>query len=146
MVAESPTDIRRAWVHRAPEKQVIALFRAVRDANPELEAPWWLRAVADGALPSRAAAFALEDEVAALLADHPGWIFVAWTAGCIDGYWEYLPSETGPEGPRMPTTLQFTARHAGWLDVIPAHTGPAPAPTPVAGIDGLRTDLPQIER
>ncbi|XVV03769.1 hypothetical protein ACQPW3_41790 [Actinosynnema sp. CA-248983] len=120
-IATTPAQSRRAWLHRADEQQVLALFRAVGVDAP---APWWLRALARGKLPSRAAGFAVEDEVTDLLADRPGWVFVPWAADGEVGYWEFVPSESGVYGPAEPTTVQFTDRHPGWVDLLPAHRGP----------------------
>ena len=44
--AAGPEDIRRAWIHRAPERQVVGLYRVLSQFEPELPAPWWLRALA----------------------------------------------------------------------------------------------------
>jgi hypothetical protein len=38
-----------------------------------------------------------------------------------------------------------TDRHAGWIDVLPAHTGRTPDPIPVAGLAGLRSRLGEFE-
>ncbi|MEV0676893.1 hypothetical protein AB0I60_10240 [Actinosynnema sp. NPDC050436] len=122
-VAAGPAQGRRAWIHRADEQQVLALYRAVGGTAP---APWWLRALDRGVLPSRAAGFAVEDEVTALLSARPGWVFVPWAAEGEVGYWEFVPSESGAHGPAEPTTAQFTDRHAGWVDLLPAHRGPGP--------------------
>ncbi|MEU4801574.1 hypothetical protein [Actinosynnema sp. NPDC023587] len=127
-LSTAPAQSRRAWIHRADEQQVLALYRAVGGAAP---APWWLRALDRGKLPSRAAGFAVEDEVTALLAARPGWVFVPWATEGEVGYWEFVPSESGVYGPADPTTVQFTDRHAGWVDLLPAHRGP-----------GLRRPLP----
>ena len=83
--ATGPEDIRRAWIHRAPERQVVGLYRVLTKFEPDLPAPWWLRALAAGGLPTRTAAFRMEDEVGRLLAERPGWVYVPWE----DGYWEY---------------------------------------------------------
>ncbi|MBB5960573.1 hypothetical protein FHS29_007201 [Saccharothrix tamanrassetensis] len=120
-IATAPAQTRRAWIHRADEQQVLTLYRAVGGNAP---APWWLRALDRGRLPSRAAGFAVEDEVSDLLASRPGWVFVPWATEGEVGYWEYVPSESGVYGPAEPTTVQFTDRHPGWVDLIPAHRGP----------------------
>jgi hypothetical protein len=141
--AAAPADIRRAWIHRAPERQVVGLYRVLSQFEPELPAPWWLRALAAGGLPNRKAAFRMEDEVGELLASRPGWVYVPWE----DGYWEYVPSEmyAAGEAPTVPTTVLFTARHRGWLDVLPAHRGAVPKLLAVRGVDDLRTRLDDIE-
>jgi hypothetical protein len=141
--AAGPEDIRRAWIHRAPERQVVGLYRVLSQFEPELPAPWWLRALAAGGLSTRKAAFRMEDEAAELLAARPGWIYVPWE----DGYWEYVPSEVyaAGEAPTVPTTVLFTARHRGWLDVLPAHRGAAPKRIAVRGLDDLRSRLDDIE-
>ena len=141
--AAGPADIRRAWIHRAPERQVLGLYRVLTKFEPDLPAPWWLRALSAGGLPSRKAAFRLEDEVGELLAARPGWVYVPWD----EGYWEYVPSEAfaAGEAPTVPTTVLFTARHRGWLDVLPAHRGTAPKRLAVRGPEDLRTRLDDIE-
>nr|WP_307860512.1 hypothetical protein [Actinokineospora baliensis] len=143
--ATAPADARRAWVHRAPEPQVIALYRAVVAADPALPAPWWLRAVAAGELTSRREGFAVEDRVAKLLDARPGWIFVPWGVDGDSGYWEYMPSERALAEPGMPTTLAHTHRHPGWIDVIPVHAGRAPASIRVHGLADLRANLSRLE-
>ncbi|MFI9008571.1 hypothetical protein ACIGNX_15205 [Actinosynnema sp. NPDC053489] len=120
-LADSPAESRRAWIHRADEQQVLAMFRAV---GPDAPAPWWLRALDRGRIASRAEAFALEDEVTRLLGSRPGWVFVPWASEGEVGYWEFVPSESGVYGPAEPTTVQFTDRHPGFVDLLPAHRGP----------------------
>lgn len=146
--ATSPAGIRRAYLHRAPEAQVLALYQEVcgdpRGASG-VPAPWWLRALARGALDSRVTAFRIEDRIAQLLEPRPGWEFVPWAADGESGYWEFVPSERGPSGFRVPTTLLLTDRHDGWIDVLPAHTGPTPEPLAVQGLAGLRSKLGKIE-
>lgn len=122
-LAATPAESRQAWIHRADERQVLALFRAVRKFDPNAPSPWWLRALERGKLPSRAAGFAVEDEVSALLLARPGWIFVPWAAAGEVGYWEFVPSESGMYGPAEPTSVQFTDKHPGWIDLLPAHRG-----------------------
>ncbi|RKT51745.1 hypothetical protein [Saccharothrix australiensis] len=142
-LATEPAQTRRAWIHRADEQQVLALYRAVGGDAP---APWWLRALDRGGLPSRAAGFAVEDEVSDLLARRPGWVFVPWAADGEVGYWEFVPSESGVCGPAEPTTVQFTDRHPGWVDVLPAHRGPGPR-RPVAVTPArLRERIEELER
>ncbi|MEU0796521.1 hypothetical protein ABZ342_41200 [Amycolatopsis sp. NPDC005961] len=46
LAAATPAELRRAWVHRAPEDRVLALFRASAGMAGQIPAPWWLRAVA----------------------------------------------------------------------------------------------------
>lgn len=145
-LATSPADLRTAWVHRATEDQVLALFGTASANEGHVPAPWWLRAVAAGALPSRTDGFRVEDRVHRLLNNRPGWEFVPWAAADGEsGYWEFLPSENGPSGRRIPTTILNTDRHPGWIDVLPAHRGSTPEPIAVAGLSGLRSRLGEIE-
>jgi hypothetical protein len=146
--AHKPSEIRKAWVHRAPERKVLALYRAVRESDQgsaDVPAPWWLRALARGELASRAAGFRVEDRIAQLLGPRTGWVFVPWVDEGESGYWEYMPSERGPSGHTIPTTLVNTDRHPGWIDIQPAYSGSAPAPVPVAGLAGLRSRLGEFE-
>lgn len=145
--ASVPAEARRAWVHRAPEAQVLALFRAAVLAAPhsELPAPWWLRAVDGGGLSSRREGFSVEDRTAKLLDARPGWVFVPWGVDGDTGYWEYMPSERRLSEPGVPTTLAYTHRHPGWLDVVPVHAGPTPAPIAVGGLVDLRKNLARLE-
>ncbi|WP_018684316.1 hypothetical protein [Actinokineospora enzanensis] len=145
LAPESPAAGRRTWVHRAPEPQVLSLYRAVAAAQPTLSAPWWLHAVAAGTLGSRREGFAVEDRVAKLLDARPGWVFVPWASDGDAGYWEYMPSERALTEPGMPTTLAHTHRHSGWIDVLAVHAGPAPAPIAVAGLPDLRANLSRLE-
>lgn len=144
--ARRPAQTRRAWVHRAPESQVVKLFITVSEAVAEPPAPWWLRALAAGKLQSRLGGFAVEDQVAEMLDDRPGWAFVPWTGPGEDAFWEYTPSEHALGQPRMPTTIMLTDRHAGWLDVVPAYESDMPEPVPIAGAADLRARLDEIER
>lgn len=144
--ARRPSQVRRAWIHRAPESQVVSLFDAARALIPDLAAPWWLRALAEGTLGSRLGGFAVEDQVSELLAARSGWFYMPWTGPGEDGYWEYVPAdETAADRPLIPTTLMFTNRHTGWLDVLPAHTDGTPRPIPVRGPADLRVRLPELE-
>lgn len=144
--ARRPAQVRRAWIHRAPEGQVVTLYRAAREAIANLSAPWWLRALAAGSLATRLGGFAVEDQVTELLAPRPGWFYVPWTGPGEDGYWEYVPSDHSPSGrPLVPTTVVFTDRHTGWLDVVPAHAEDAVEPIAVRGPADLRRRLPEIE-
>jgi len=144
--ARRPSHVRRAWIHRAPESQVVNLYDATRAAAHDLPAPWWLRALAAGRLSSRLGGFAVEDQVSDILIGRSGWFYMPWTAPGEDGYWEYLPSDGTTTGrPLIPTTLIFTDRHSGWLDVVPAHADGQPAPIAVAGPADLRTRLPELE-
>lgn len=144
--ARRPSQARRAWIHRAPERQVLSLYDSARQVVAEISAPWWLRALAEGRIQSRLGGFAVEDQVSDLLAPRPGWFYVPWTAPGEDGYWEYVPAdETGAGRPLIPTTLVLTNRHPGWLDVIPAHSDRTPEPVPVAGPADLRRRLPELE-
>ncbi|MDQ3578359.1 MAG: hypothetical protein M3443_12345 [Actinomycetota bacterium] len=141
----APSEARKSWVHRAPEIQVLALYRAVRSAKPDLPAPWWLRGIAAGALTSRREGFLVEDRVAKLLAARPGWVFVPWGADGDTGYWEYMPSERWLSEPGMPTTLAHTDSHPGWIDVVPVHASRPPRPIPVGGVADLRANLARLE-
>lgn len=145
--ARRPSQTRRAWIHRAPESQVVALYESARKVVTDLVAPWWLRALSSGRLSSRLGGFAVEDQVSDLLDQRTGWMYMPWTGPGEDGYWEYVPSETTPGGPYVPTTLVYTDRHSGWLDVYPAHPGHHSQPTPIAvpGPAGLRVRLGDLE-
>ena len=141
--ATAPASLRRSWIHRSPEEQVLQLFRKLNRERRELPAPWWLKALDRGDISSRAAAFAIEDEVHALLSTRPGWVFVPWGGLGDAGYWEYSPSDRAPM--TMPTTVMMTDQHPGWIDVVAAHADAAPLPLPVNGVSGLSTALPQVE-
>jgi hypothetical protein len=143
--ARRPSQTRRAWIHRAPEKQVVALFTAASQVVTDMVAPWWLRALASGRLSSRLGGFAVEDQVSDLLESRPGWMYMPWTGPGEDGYWEYVPSESALGG-AVPTTLIFTDRHTGWLDVFPAHTGRVPEPIGLHGPAQLRARLDELEQ
>lgn len=143
--ATCPAEARRAWVHRAPEDQVLALYRRAREFDPKLPVPWWLRAMAAGLIRDRAEGFSVEDRVHKLLATRPGWVFVPWADTDV-GFWEYMPSERALTSPGVPTTLVLTDRHEGWLDVIPVHPGDiGPRPIPVHGLADLRSNLARLE-
>lgn len=143
--ATGPAQARNAWVHRAQEKQVLALYQLVSALDADVPAPWWLRALADHGLRSRSAGFAVEDRVARLLDSRSGWVFVPWGSEGETGYWEYMPSERALDVPGVPTTLLLTARHRGWIDVFPVHAGDTPAPIAVDGLADLRANLARIE-
>ncbi|MEU6644962.1 hypothetical protein ABZ863_20700 [Saccharomonospora sp. NPDC046836] len=143
--ATRPADIRVAWVHRAPEDRVLALYRAACANDEPVPSPWWLRAVAAGALESRELGFRIEDRIDKLLGRRPGWEYVPWAADGESGYWEFMPSEGGRSGHRIPTTILNTERHPGWIDVLPAHSGITPEPIAVAGLGGLRARLGEFE-
>jgi hypothetical protein len=143
--ATAPAQARRSWLHRAPEQQVVALYRTIRESDPDAPAPWWLRAVAAGTLDSRADGFAIEDRVAKLLSARQGWVYVPWNTDGDSGYWEYMPSERMLTAPGVPTTLMLTDRHPGWIDVYRVHDGPAPDPEAVHGPADLRAHLPRLE-
>jgi hypothetical protein len=144
--ARRPSQVRRAWIHRAPESQVVNLYKSARKVVTEMSAPWWLRALAEERLQSRLGGFAVEDQVSDLLIARTGWFYMPWTGPGEDGYWEYLPSDEATNGrPLVPTTLLYTDRHNGWLDVIPAHADGVPAAVPVAGPAELRVRLPELE-
>ena len=143
--ATAPAELRRAWVHRAPEDRVLALFRASAGMDGQVPAPWWLRAFSEGKLDSREQGFRIEDRIAQLLGPRPGWEFVPWAADGESGYWEFMPSERGKSGHAIPTTVVNTDRHDGWIDVLPAHSGATPDPIAVRGLAGLRSRLGEFE-
>ncbi|WP_232212799.1 hypothetical protein [Saccharomonospora saliphila] len=143
--AARPADLRVSWVHRAPETEVLALYRATSAVTAPVPSPWWLRAVAAGALRCRIDGFRVEDRIDRLLATRPGWEYVPWAADGESGYWEFIPSERGRDGHRIPTTILTTDRHPGWIDVLPAHSGRTPQPIAVAGLAGLRARLGEFE-
>ncbi|WP_240686786.1 hypothetical protein [Amycolatopsis suaedae] len=143
--ATKPSEARRSWVHRAPEEQVLALYHAASASGGPMPAPWWLRAMAAGTLLSREDGFRVEDRIHQLLTRRPGWEFVPWAADGESGYWEFMPSEGGNTGNRIPTTVLTTDRHTGWIDVLPAYSVTSPAPIAVAGLAGLRARLGEFE-
>ncbi|WP_219927192.1 hypothetical protein [Prauserella shujinwangii] len=143
--ATEPAGLRYAWVHRAPEQRVLDLYHAALASDDPVPSPWWLRALARGELESRTDAFRVEDRVHRLLSSRPGWEFVPWAADGESGYWEFMPSEGGRAGYRIPTTVLHTDRHQGWIDVLPAHHSSAPQPIAVAGLAGLRARLGEFE-
>ncbi|HEX3784432.1 MAG TPA: hypothetical protein VHX38_32635 [Pseudonocardiaceae bacterium] len=126
---------------------MVSLFEAVRATGAQVSAPWWLRALAAGRLQSRMGGFAVEDQVSELLDRRAGWAYMPWAGAGEDGYWEYVPpEEDAADLPLMPTTVQFTDRHQGWLDVIVAHEGRLPEPMSIAGPTGLRAELELLEK
>ncbi len=141
--ATTPSALRCSWLHRAPEEQVLTLFRKLDGAAHELPAPWWLPALDRGEISTRTAAFDLEDDVHRLLTSRPGWVFVPWAGVGETGYWEYGPSDREPR--KMPTTVALTNEHPGWINVVAAHADVAPLPLPVGMADGLLVILPQVE-
>lgn len=141
--ATAPSAARRSWIHTAPETQVLALYRRLGGRKSKLPAPWWLRALDRGELPSRSAAFDIEDEVHTLLCDRPGWVFVPWADTGETGYWEYGPSDREPV--KTPTTVVMTDQHPGWVNVIPAYDDEVPLPIPVNQASGLLAVLPLAE-
>jgi hypothetical protein len=144
--ARRPSQVRRAWIHRAPESQVVNLYNSARRVVAEMSAPWWLRALAAGNLQSRLGGFAVEDQVSDLLAPRHGWFYMPWTGPGEDGYWEFVPSDETSSGRTLvPTTLMLTDRHTGWLDIFPAHADGMPDPIPVHGPADLRVRLPELE-
>lgn len=140
--ATSPTTLRRTWIHHAAEAQVLQLYRQLGGPAGRLPAPWWLPALDRGELSSRAAAFEVEDEVHAVLAERPGWVFVPWGSGGT-AYWEYGPSDREPA--KVPTTVLLTNAHPGWIEAVPAYADTPGVPVPMAGPSGLLQALPQIE-
>jgi|GEM_PF-2070111 len=143
--ATTPADVRRAWIHNADVTQVLSVFRAARAGRRPPASPWWLRALAAGTLHSRAAGFAVEDAVAALLSQRNGWVYVPWAQDGESGFWEYSPSEHADAGRPNPTTVLHTDRHAGWIDVLPAHGDTPPTPVAVAGTAELRGRIEEFE-
>jgi hypothetical protein len=140
-----PAQTRRSWIHRAPESQVLNLYNAVRSVIDEFAAPWWLHALAAGQLQSRLGAFAVEDQITQVLDSRPDWAYMPWTGPGEDGYWEYVPDDLDTSV--VPTTIMFTARHPGWLDLIPAHTSDTPFErVPIGGAADLRARIEQLER
>jgi hypothetical protein len=125
---------------------VVSLFEAVRATGAQVSAPWWLRALAAGRLQSRMGGFAIEDQVSELLDRRAGWAYMPWAGAGEDGYWEYVPSELdAADLPLVPTTVLFTDRHQGWLDVVLAHASRLPEPMPLAGPADLRVKLEMLE-
>jgi len=143
--ATTPAETRRSWLHRAPEQQVLALYRTIHASDPDAPAPWWLRALAAGTLQTRLEGYTVEDRVAKLLSARSGWVYVPWSADGDSGFWEYVPSERKLTEPGVPTTLMLTDRHGGWIDVIRVHVGDAPAAVAVAGLADLRANLARVE-
>lgn len=144
-VAGAPAEARRAWIHHAEVEQVLTVYRAACVGRRPPASPWWLRALAAGALSSRAAAFEIEDNVAAFLGRRTGWVYVPWAQDGESGYWEYGPSERAENGVPNPTTVSHTDRHDGWIDVLPAHDDNAPAPVAVTGVAELRGRIEEFE-
>lgn len=140
--ATSPGSLRRSWIHQASEDEVLRLYRQLDGPSAQLPAPWWLPALDRGELPSRAAAFEVEDAVHGLLNERPGWVFVPWGTG-DNGYWEYGPSDREPA--KVPTTVLLTDSHPGWIEAVPAHADVPGVPVPLAGVPALLQSLPQIE-
>lgn len=144
--ATTPAETRRSWLHRAPEQQVLALYRTIHEADPAAPAPWWLRALAAGTLSSRLEGYTVEDRVSKLLSARTGWVYVPWGADGDSGFWEYVPSERKLSAPGVPTTLMLTDRHEGWIDVFRVHPSEAnPPPIAVAGLADLRANLARVE-
>lgn len=144
-LAARPADARRAWVHHASEDQVLRLYRAACVGRRPPASPWWLRALADGTLPSRDTGFRVEDEVGAFLAGRAGWVYLPWANDGESGYWEYTPSERPAAGSPNPTTVLHTDRHTGWIDVLPAHDDTPPEPIAVSGPADLRGRIEEFE-
>jgi hypothetical protein len=153
--ARRPSQTRRAWIHRAPESDVVSLYKRVLATGAQVTAPWWLRALAQDRLQSRMGGFAIEDQVSEVLDRRTGWAYMPWAGPGEDGYWEYVPSELDAELEvglaaaaltLVPTTVMFTDRHQGWLDVVLAHAGhPTVDPSPLAGPADLRGKLQLLE-
>ncbi|GAA2816055.1 hypothetical protein [Saccharopolyspora taberi] len=139
----APVSLRCSWIHTAPEDQVLELFRKLNGSARRLPAPWWLRALDRGEIPSRAKGFEIEDEVHALLSRREGWVFVPWAGLGETGYWEFGPSDRAQM--KAPTTVVFTDQHLGWVEVVAAHQDNPPLPLPVDRAPGLLSALPQVE-
>ncbi len=145
-IEQVSTEARRTWIHRAPMDSVLALYQRARAEAGEVPAPWWLRAVYRGVLPSREAGFRVEDTLATILTSRTGWAYMPWAGDGEDGYWEFVPSEIRHTGEVvMPTAIVLTDRHPGWLDVVPAHTNRPPEPLAIAAMAELRERLDDIE-
>lgn len=144
-LAARPADSRRAWVHQAPVDQVLALYRAACVGRRPPASPWWLRALANGALADRETGFRIEDDVGAFLAGRAGWVYVPWADDGESGFWEYTPSEQAAAGKPNPTTVLHTDRHAGWIDVLPAYGDTPPEPIAVSGPTDLRGRIEEFE-
>lgn len=144
-LATRPAEARRAWIHNAEVEQVLTVFRAACAGRRAPASPWWLRALAEGTLSSRAAAFEIEDGVAALLSSRVGWVYVPWAQDGESGYWEYSPSERPEDHRPNPTTVSHTDRHHGWIDVLPAHGDTTPVPVAVTGVADLRSRIEELE-
>lgn len=144
-MATRPSEARRSWIHLAAERQVLNRYRAACVGGRPPASPWWLRALASRALPSRAAGFRVEDEVAALLTGQAGWVYVPWAQDGESGYWEFTPSERPEQGKPNPTTVLHTDRHTGWIDVLAAHDDTPPTPMAVSGINQLRARIGDLE-
>ena len=146
--ARRSSQTRRAWIHRAPEADVLALYKRVLATGAQVAAPWWLRALSQGRLQSRMGGFAVEDQVSELLDRRAGWAYMPWAGPGEDGYWEYVPSELDAAAlPLQPTMVMFTDRHQGWLDVVLAHAGhPTGEPLPMTGPADLRGKLELVEK
>ncbi|GGM67301.1 hypothetical protein GCM10012275_42340 [Longimycelium tulufanense] len=140
--ASCPLERRRAWVHTGEEHQVLGLYDDTARLVGTCDVPWWVRAVAEGRLGSRAEGFEFEDAVHALLTERQGWVFVPWVRDGEDPYWEFEPSEPEQVGGH-PTTMALTCEHDGWLDVLPP--GNTEERLPLDGVAGLAGRLPEIE-
>jgi len=138
---ESPARGRLAWIHQAPDAQVLTLYRKAKAVDPTVVGAWWLRALDRGLIDSRSEAFDLEDQVHKTLTSRPGWVYVPWVGDGETGYWEYEPGEGDGW---HPTTIMMTDRHSGWLDASPPHRGNAVLPVPLT-VDGLVAALPELE-
>jgi hypothetical protein len=144
--ARRPAHTRRAWIHRAPESQVVKLYDSTSAVVDELPAPWWLRALSAGRLQSRVGGFAVEDQVSDVLDARPGWMYMPWTGPGEDGYWEFVPPERATNT-MVPTTIMLTDGHPGWLDVYLAHAdNDVSAPVAITSLAELRARLPELER
>ncbi|APU17902.1 MULTISPECIES: hypothetical protein [Actinoalloteichus] len=141
-VADSPSDARSSWVHFGAEQDVLDLYRQALVAGADPAAPWWLRAVHHGVLASRAAGYAVEDALHAVLVERPGWVFVPWAGNGRSCYWEYTPSDDGRA--LHPTTIILSENHPGLVLVLPAQSSTPVPPVRLAGVDELRDRLTEI--
>lgn len=141
--AAAPSSLRHGWIHKAPQEQVLHLFRKLSASNRPLPAPWWLGPLDRGELPSRSAGFAVEDDLHQMLTTRDGWVFVPWASAGESGYWEFSPSDRYPMS--VPTTVSMTAEHRGWVDVVPAYSETAPTPIRMSSLAEIAERLPAIE-
>ncbi|AOS66024.1 hypothetical protein [Actinoalloteichus hymeniacidonis] len=141
-VADAPWDARSSWVHFGAELDVLDLYRQALAAGADPAAPWWLRAMHHGVLPSREAGYAIEDALHMVLSERPGWVFVPWAGNGRSCYWEYTPSDDGRA--LHPTTIILSEASPGLVLVLPAQSSTAIPPVQLSGVDELRERLTEI--